>query len=499
MMSSRAALLAALASLPLLGRAQDRPDEADLFGAPAAAPAPAATPGPASAPEPKSGDERGDALLGREHVAPDGRIEGAREDPLKLGGLAYLRATTAWPRGVPPSRWALSAPLLTDLYVDVRPNDRVRAFVLGRLTFDPTIAADAVDVGGRAVPQTRTQLDQLWLNFDVARTVFVTAGKQHVKWGTGRFWNPTDWLHPVRRDPLAQFDARTGITMVKVHVPWEARGWNLYGVAVLDDLAGRPVAPNTTITAPSPGAQDALGHVGGGVRAEVVLGSVELGVDAVAQRGHKPRLGADCSFALGELDVHAEAALRTGKDAPRWTPAPGGGWQPTDWNFLTPAAVVGAEWSWKYSDEDLIRIGGEYSYDRAGYTDPHVYPVLVASPYAGTGDSRAAFTPFYLGRHYAGVYLNVPKPGRWNDTNFTLSVLANLSDGSAIARLDHSVLVNTYLTVETYVAGHLGTEGGEFRFGATIPPQSLGTFVIPEELTIPTPVLDFGVALRVTL
>ncbi|MGB8929861.1 MAG: hypothetical protein WCC48_01280, partial [Anaeromyxobacteraceae bacterium] len=259
MITVRTALIGALAAFPLLGQAQDRPAEEELFGAPSAAPAP--EPG-AKVREVQPGvSDRDDAILGHEHAAPDGRIEGAREDPLKLGGLAYLRATTTWSRGVPPSRWALSTPLLTDLYVDVRPNDRARAFALGRLTYDPTISATAVDLGGLRVPQTREQLDQLWLNFDVGRTVFVTAGKQHVKWGTGHFWNPTDWLHPVRRDPLAQLDVRTGVTMVKAHVPWEARGWNLYGVAVVEDLAGRPVDPNTTITAPGAGAQDALGHV----------------------------------------------------------------------------------------------------------------------------------------------------------------------------------------------------------------------------------------------
>ena len=31
--------------------------------------------------------------------------------------------------------------------------------------------------------------------------VFVTAGKQHVRWGTGRFWQPTDYLHPRQAQP----------------------------------------------------------------------------------------------------------------------------------------------------------------------------------------------------------------------------------------------------------------------------------------------------------
>lgn len=498
-----AAALAALL-LPPPASAEERPSEADLFGAPTPAQPPsAATPAPATPPSSSAG--RDEAILGGAEAAkPAGVLSAAQENPLAIGGLAYLRATTTWSRSVPPSRWALSVPLLTDLYADARPNDRVRGFVLGRLTYDPTIPDQAKNLFNVGVPQTRVQLDQLWLNFDVERTVFVTAGKQHVKWGTGRLWNPTDYLHPVRRDPLAQLDVRTGVTMVKAHLPWEARGWNVYGVLVLEDLAGRPGAAYATLTAPDPRSTGALGHVGGGGRAETVWGSLEVGLDAVAQRGHKPRFGVDASFPLGDLDVHGELALRSGKDAPHWVKTPGttgtslADWTPEEWSGVTPAVMAGVEWAWKYSDEDLIRLGAEYYFDDAGYDDAHVYPVLIASPYdPRAGDTRTAFTSFYVGRHYVGVFLNVPKPGRWNDTNFTLTLVGNVSDGSGVVRLDHSVLINTYLTVETYLAGHVGKQGGEFRFGATFPPQPL--LGLPTETTIPTPVLDVGVALRVTL
>ncbi len=64
----------------------------------------------------------------------------------------------------------------------------------------------------------------MWLNFDILHTAFVTAGKQHVRWGTARFWAPTDYLHLQPRNPLLPFDARTGTTMLKVEVPWEELG-----------------------------------------------------------------------------------------------------------------------------------------------------------------------------------------------------------------------------------------------------------------------------------
>jgi hypothetical protein len=504
-----------------LARAQERPSEADLFGAPAppaaAAPgAPAAgSPRPPAAPPdavpagPASSDARGDALLGEAGGARGaGLVSGEREDWLKLGGLAYLRTVTTWTREVPPSEWSFQAPSLLDLYLDARPNDRVRAFALGRLHYDPAAGGtqsssfSALTVATSST--TRAVLDQLWINFDVERTVFVTAGKQHVKWGTGRFWNPTDYLHPTRRDPLTQFDQRSGVTMVKAHLPWERRGWNLYGIALLEDLAGglQPDLSVTTVTT--------LGQVGYGGRAEVVLGSVELAVDGMAQQGHSPRFGVDGSFALGELDLHFEVALRKGRDLPRWEEVPGvpssdpvfTRYREKTFDGLTPAAVVGAEWSWKYSDQDTLTVGGEYAYDAAGYSSADIYPFLLALPrLPGTPDQRPAFLPFYLARQYLGLYLYLPAPGSWNHTSFTLSALGSLTDGSGLVRLDHSVMVNTYLRVETFVAGHVGNLGGEFRFGGTIPPQNLGGSppVYTPTIPIAPPVLDLGVALRVTL
>ena len=405
---------------------------------------------------------------------------------------------------MPPADWGLSTPSLLDVYLDARPNDRVRGFALGRLTSDPSLATAGLDLAGRPVsrPQTRAVLDQLYVNFDLARTVFVTAGKQHVKWGTGRFWNPADFLHPVRRDPLAQFDDRTGVTMVRAHLPWEARGWNLYAAAVLEDLAGDAAgaAPGT------------IGQVGGAARAELVLGGAEVAASAAAQRGHAPRFGLDGSFALWELDVTGELALTRGRDVPAFRPtgadpATLAGWARAPDGRTTPQAVVGVAWSWKYSDEDALTLGGEYFFNDAGYDDAHAYPVLIASPYLHLldvaapfePDPRTAFTPFYLGRHYAGAFLTLPRPGRWNDTTLTLSALVNLSDGSGLVRVDHQVLLNTYLTLETWLAGHLGKEGGEFRMGFDVGPQPLAGGGSTPGFSLPTPVLDLGVALRVKL
>ncbi len=528
-MTPRSAVaLVALALLAGRAGAQERPSEEELFGAPAKEPVPppaptSPTPERPGAPEPPARREPPAAQAAR--PPPEGVISREREDALKVGGQLYLRAQTTFREDVSPGDASLSSPNLLDVYLDARPNDRVRGFVLGRLSHDPTLLPEesvsaaggtlSLDAAfrGRALANPRGALDQLWLNFDLGRRVFVTAGKQHAKWGVGRFWNPTDYLHPVRRDPLAVYDVRTGTTLVKLHVPWEARGWNAYGVAVLEDVAGElPRRPDGT----SDGT-NRLGRVGVGGRVEAVLGTVEVGADALAQDGHRPRFGVDISAGVWDVDLYAEAALRTSVDTPRWRAIPGADpsapilsrYERHDPLGFTPQVTVGGSWATKYSDEDAVTFGAEYFYDRSGYESPRIYPILlgvaafepvnlgtIANPIAGQPNP---FTPFYLGRHYAGAFVSLPQPGRWNDTTFTLSVLGNLSDKSFVARLDHSVLALTYLRVETFAAGHFGAREGEFRLGFDVAPQVVAPGLPPSGFSSTPSVFEAGVALRVSL
>jgi hypothetical protein len=523
-----AVALAALAvATAALG--QDRPTEEELFGTPPAE-SPQAGAEREEEPEPPRREEPGsprpeEAELfggtGSPNAAPppaQGIVPREIVESLRIGGQLYLRGQTLSQEDVAPEDWALTSPNLLDVWLDARPNDRVRAFTLGRMRYDPTAPATATpslasaeqaipgydpSTGGitAGVRGPRVVLDQLWVNFDVERRVFVTAGKQHVKWGVGKFWNPTDYLHPVPRNPLAVFDERVGTTMVKLHVPWEARGWNAYGVAVLEDIAGLDEPTNR------------LGRVGVGGRVEAVVGTVELGADALTQDGHRPRFGVDASAGIWELDVYAEGALRTSRDEPRWgVVSPGAPlvlrYGRVDPEGFTPAVVVGGSWSAKYSDEDTVTLGAEYSFDDAGYTSKDIYPFLLAGAPELTGDPAApirqrdptAFRPFYLGRHYAGAFVLLPSPGRWNDTTFTLSVLGNLSDGSYVARLDHAVLALTYLRVESFAAVSFGARGGEFRLGFDLPLSDLAPGLPADQaISIPPPVLQLGIALRVAL
>jgi hypothetical protein len=528
-----------------------RPSEQDIFGGTAPAPAVTSEPVAPATPDAKApagpnqpttdtppaaaaateaaGTERDRSVLGAtggpEHLSD----YQAPENPLQIGGQIYLRAQSTVYQGDAPDRWRLNAPSLLDAYFDARPNPRVRAFVLGRMSYNPTAppsGAGATTAGGlptgnmgafsggsptgfttfSANRGPTSVLDQMWIRFDIAQRVFVTAGKQHVRWGTGRFWQPTDYLHLLRRNPLDVFDARQGTSMLKLHVPWEARAWNFYAFGVIED-------PNT--------ASDTLRRVAGAARAEIVVGGAEIGLDAIVKRDQKPRFGIDFSTGFWEFDVYADVGIRSGQDfrtVTEITPST----QPTCVDPNNPTgppiatdplsshyelrqlsgvktqAVGGMTWTHKYNDNDLFTIGAEYFYNQPGISDANLYPGLLFNT-SGT----QALNFFYIGRHYAALFASFPAPYSWNYTTFTLSTLGNLSDGSFVSRLDYSVTLLTHLTLEAFGGLHYGSRGGEFRAGFNIPAQTLvdanGICVFGPPSNLAPVLLDLGVALRMKI
>jgi hypothetical protein len=503
--------------------------------------APAPTTGP---PDPGSANTRDAALLGDPNAATRLSQDVAPEDPLKIGGQIYLRAnyanpgkisvtttvtstdSTGQPTTAPTTmqrQTTVSAPSLVDAYFDARPNDRVRGFVLGRMFFDPTLPSASQMMststmtgtmaggtgttfstqtpllsGVSTVRGPTTVLDQLWLRFDILNTVFVTAGRQHVKWGTWRFWTPTDYLHPVHVNPVAVFDARPGYTMLKLQVPIEKLGWNFYAFALAEGVSrwqqssmSFPAGSDTTAT---------LGQVGGAARAEFVWGPAELGLDTVLYHDRNARYGADLSFGIGDFDLYADAGFENGSDIPRVSLIAGTTTDYTTYfsNGIKPQVVGGGTYSLKYNDNDVFTLAGEYFYNSRGYSDPHDYPGLF---------TKGLFEFFYTGRHYAALSAVMLAPWSWNRTNFTFTTLGNLSDQSFISRLDYSHTVLTHITFEAFGAVNYGRREGEFRLGVdnlTLPATTSAMGVTPATTTTQTVSLEpqaftLGVGLRISI
>lgn len=436
--------------------AQDDSRDTDIFGAPSEPPpeTPTEEEGeeetpPANPPPPA--DPEQDPFLGEvdiDRTSDDDifRRIAERDDTFTIGGMMFLRVQGTLRDEQKVADSPMTSPNLLDLYADARPNDRLRAYTRVRLTHDFTVQSGDTDPFGNERTASNVVLDQLWLKGDVAKRVFWTVGRQRIKWGAGRFWNPTDFLNPVL-DPLAVFDVRTGQPLVKVHVPFEGLGGNVYAIA---DLRGA----------------DEARDVGGALRAEWLVGNTELSATVFGRENDPIRLGADLSTGLWIFDLYVEGAVRQGDDSDFWEgeldfdtfTVPTTVDRSEDW---IPQVVAGIQTSARYNDEDAVYVGIEAFYNDAGYDSPDLYTWLLF---------QGQLQFFYLGREYASVFVSLPGPGRWDDHTFTATSLNNLSDGSGVARLDWNAVVLTHLRVNAFAGYHYGTDEGELRFGLDIPP-----------------------------
>jgi hypothetical protein len=437
-----------------------------LFGDPA--PTGSAPPAPAEAPA----GSRDEALLGGVYTGSEGALNqklGQLDERLTIGGRVWLLTQGNVSEDAEDlGDVTLDSPNRLDLYADARPNDRVRAYVSGRLTHDFSVRrGDTNPATGDELSPDTVLLDQLWLKFDVAHRVYVTAGKQRVRWGTGRFWNPSDFLNQQRLDPLAIFDVRTGVDLVKVHVPVEAANANFYAIANLQDA-------------------QALDQVGGALRAEWAFGQTELTASGALRKGSAEKLAATVSSGLGPFDLALEGVLQHGPTDTYYE----GEFDPLAFQFPEEIdrsedwlgqVVARVELTLGYGGDDSVSIGVEGFHNAPGYADADLLPWLFLN---------GAYVPLYFGRDYAGAYVFLPGPGRADDHNFIASVLANVSDGSLVARADWRATVLTWLEPNAFVTW-AGGGNGEFHFSYRVPPQPLVPG-LEDGIRIPAPLLTVG-------
>jgi len=490
--------------------------EAALFGATESATA-------ATESKPASQDD-----LGTGEQDSLGRLTDRLDDmqsALAIGGVMWLQLQySALDRG-PWKNFALNSPSFADPYLDARPSERLRGYIQGRLTHDFTVASDARGLNGQPLTRTQVALDQLWIKLDVDQKVFVTAGRQRIRWGVSRIWNPTDFLNPQRLDPLAFLDLRLGVGLLKLHLPLEAQGFNFYGIINFEE-AGNP------------------GQLGGALRAEFAFETTEisfsaslrqnqlrfsdtadlcasLGLDlsletfrqacpdsglGANRRVWSPRLGFDLSTGLWLLDLRAEGALIYGENRAFVDGTVGSNplrfptlfTREDEWILQL---VAGVELTVAYGDRDNLVLGAEYFYNGEGYSRGQRADILLLTDILAsqTGRGLGAFSPLYLGRHYAAVYLVLLQPGNFNDTTIILNAIGNLSDRSFTGRVNYTVRLLTFLDISAFFAANFGNEG-ELNLAVDLPAVELG----PGQTLFPAvqqagPLLSLGGALTLRL
>jgi hypothetical protein len=342
----------------------------------------------------------------------------ADEDRLKIGGNLQL---DAYGIAANDEQYFLGLNTLR-IYLDARLRNDIRAYVAARGVVE---SSGPVPAAGAPIPASKSEVEEMKLFFNANKKVFFTAGKQKIKWGSGKFWNPTDFVNARPRDVLYSDDLRSGLNLLKTHVPVGAA--NLYLVNRFEDARR-------------------LDEIGTALRAEIPVGSSEFAISVASIDGRESG-GLDVSAAAGPIDVHGEFALiGTSEDfVERW--------------------VAGASYEASVFDNDLFGISLEYYRNGLGQSGK--------ASWAFVTDYEA----FNFAREYAMLMLYLPTPGSWNHTSFTLFNLFNLSDGSAISKASASFMLMQDLTLTPSFGWHFGPSDGETRVGGQKWDASLAALV----------------------
>jgi len=390
--------------------------------------------GPTTVMDPDAPDREGSAYVPR---AGSALLTGSN---FSLGGGYLQRLDVTGATAGDQFLLRAAPPALVDLFLNVQPSATIRGYLLTRIAFDPTAF-------GRTAPQFL--LDQLWFRGQAFDHLFITAGRQQLKWGSGRVWNPTDFLRKINATPLEVYDLRTGTDMVRVHVPVDAFQTNLYAIGYVDQE----------------GAASQPFRYGGAVRAEFVVGPGEVSASAVFQQQRRPRYGLDLNFGVGQFDIYAELALL--QDFPRrlWRVGTNGAFEQRPFPDLAVQATAGAMTRLRVADLYQVILRAELFYNGLGYLDRGLLAWVVSS-----GD----YQPLYYGTHYLMLQVDMTRRSPL-EPGLVLTTIASLTDRSFFSRLDGRFVTSLGVVFGGYVEVPWGEMGGEFRFQpqATNPDQPI--------------------------
>ncbi len=397
-----------LVASPLL--ADDRPSESEMFGGTSTT----ATPGPTPA------ASNPDTMAGK----PNNLLTSAEENT-QIGGTLSTEADYYLQKGTSLNQDVISNPNILFLYLDSKLENDNRVFVRLRTFYDPTgVSSGSVTASSYVNPygfgqqnsdNLSVQLQELRISANLAHEIFLTIGRQKVKYGAAKFFNPTDFLNSQPYDFFLPSDERTGVDMVMAQIPSGTA--NLY----LTGLPGNPTNGNPA---------------GGYFRGEVgydsfgFLESGEISLSGYLPKGQSGRGGFDISQGIGDLDAYFEGAAGQNSS---------GNWE--------GAFSTGASWEVRYADEQTQTVTLEAEYAS--------YPTLSA----GSSFESYSSTQF-------GIFaLDLASPFKWTDMTFAETNLYDFNGQSGYSRLDVICQFTNRIDGRVYASAPWGNTGGTFDQG----------------------------------
>lgn len=339
-------------------------------------------------------------------------------DKLAIGGSLRTEQTVYQLQGGAANDFVQTPNTLT-LYLDSKFANDVRGYFHGKFIYDSTVDPSGTSpaLPGQVLRSTISQLDEMKIQFPIEKALFVTLGVQKIKWGSGQFWNPTDFLNRQSRNLFEKEDTRAGLSLLKLHLPVHAM--NFYAIGDFE---------KTSQTR----------SIGYALRAELPFASSLLNGEAsftqYSKNGIGTLYGVDLSTGIGPFDVIIEAARsKEGLDNSR---------------------VIGFSYQWQYSDEDFLSLSLESYHNENGVSSKDDYLPLLT---AGT------FEFFHAARDYQLVSVYLPKPGQWQNSDVLLTYIINSVDQSSYSRFGYTWTGLRDLSLSFFAGKRNGAPNSEMR------------------------------------
>lgn len=311
--------------------------------------------------------------------------------------------------------------------------------------------------------ETRSELREAFLDFNIDRAVYLRTGKQVLQWGRCYLWNPTDLINIEKKTFVRKIGYRDGAYGVKVHVPF-GTAYNIYGF-----LDTGNAAEDRDL---------------GALKFEFLTGKTEMAFSGWAKRNKRPVFGYDVSSRLGDVDIAGEVSVAR-RDNTRFIRAGSGVLElyrkNDDW--VSKAALTLSKGFRLGNFNDRLTAAAEFFYNQTGYkkspfSDGTSYafsgPLAALLPAGTKGQFLAGnglYEPNYLSRYYGALFTSL---SRFLITDMTLNLnyVRNLNDRSGVLSTGVSYRNLNDFSAGCLVNAYLGPARREYTFsGARLSAQ----------------------------
>ncbi len=419
------------------------------------------------------------------------------DDPLIIGGDMSLQIPVLFAEPgenydtIFDNTTIFGTPLSGGISFNYRPSDIIRGYFDMELSYTPRYY-DGILTNDWVPSEFKIELDELFLDINANLYAFFRLGKQHIKWGTGVRWNPTDFINTERKDPLEPDTERNGVTGIDISVPlWRFNLRTFLGLESLKNIL------DTSLT----------------FNAKFKYKTFTTSLSANVERGKVPLYGYDiwygAEFWGGTWEFIGEMSFSMGTNKKLVTyddSRPGLSEAEIIAIMSDPTLVTDEqrqEALQEYMNEnnkfyayspsldkpyfnivggitytpnnppewlaEMLTINIEYYFNGEGYHSPDKETGLNLVPY-----SYLAGLTQETGRHYGGISILMTELFTLEDLSFNANYLLNFSDLSSMLFVSFSYSGIKYLSFSVYAKANFGKPGTEFYFAS---PVTAGSFI----------------------